>query len=213
MHLSFKLASRCLFGNPFKLSCALLNFMFKIKRHRRNYYLLVFANSIAAIFGGLSIPFFLVFFFEFGGSASVFATAIAIQGVFTAITSYYAGKLSDKIGRKPLLITSSIAAGFVVMLYAFVQQLWHLYVLQALVGVITAVYAVVEQVYLADITKKISRGADIGRYAMIIGVLYSAFTIVGGFFVGIVTFKIAFLLIGAIFMIDTIPLFFLTEKR
>ncbi len=37
-----------------------------LKNHsRRNYHLLIFANSISAIFGGFSIPFFLVFFFEF----------------------------------------------------------------------------------------------------------------------------------------------------
>lgn len=39
---------------------------------RRNYYLLVIANSVSAVFGGLSVPFFLLFFFEFGGSASVY---------------------------------------------------------------------------------------------------------------------------------------------
>lgn len=182
-------------------------------RRRRNYHLLMFANSVAAIFGGLSIPFFLVFFLQFGGNASVLATAIAIQGIFTAVASYYAGKLSDRIGRKPLLIASSIAGGFVVLLYAFIQQLWHLYVLQALVGMVTAVYGVVEHVFLADITRKISRGADIGRYVMIIGVLSSVFTIIGGFFVGVVPFRLAFFLLGLVFMLDTIPLFFLTEKR
>jgi MFS family permease len=181
--------------------------------NKRNYYLLLFANSVAAIFGGLSIPFFLIFFYEFGGnSTSVFATAIAIQGIFTAIAAYYAGKATDKIGRKPLLIASSIAGGFIVIAYAFVQNLWQLYFLQALVGIITAVYSVVEQVFLADITQKVSRGTDIGRYTMVIGVLASVFTIIGGFFVGVVTFRVAFLLLGLLFILDTIPFFFLTEE-
>ncbi|MBS3132716.1 MFS transporter [Candidatus Woesearchaeota archaeon] len=181
-------------------------------RRRRNYYLLTFANSVAAIFGGLSIPFFLVFFLEFGGSASVLATAIAVQGIFTAIASYYAGKLSDKIGRKPLLIASSIAGGFIILLYAFIQQLWQLYSLQALIGLVIAVYGVVEHVFLADITQKVSRGADIGRYVMIIGVFSSVFTIVGGFFVGVIPFRLVFFLFGVVFMLDTIPLFFLKEN-
>ena len=180
---------------------------------RRNYYLLTISNAIAAVFGGLSIPFFLLFLFEFGGSASVFATAVAIQGIFTAVSSYYAGKLSDKIGRKPLLITASIAAGFIVILYAFVQQLWHLYVLQAIVGLITAVYGVAEHTFLADITQKVSRGTDIGRYVMIMGVLSSVFTLVGGFFVGIIPFRLAFFLLGVVFILDTAPLFFLSEER
>ena len=181
-------------------------------RHRKNYYLLIFANSVSAIFGGFSIPFFLVFFFEFGGDASVFATAIAIQGIFTAVASYHVGKLSDRMGRKPLLIASSIAGGLVVLLFAFIQNLWQLYVLQALAGIITAVYGVVEQVFLADITQKISRGADIGRYVMIIGVLTSVFTIIGGFFVGLIPFRLAFLLLGTVFILDTAPLFFLAEE-
>ncbi|MBI2140951.1 MFS transporter [Candidatus Woesearchaeota archaeon] len=180
------------------------------KNDRRNYRLLTIANAISAASGGFSIPFFLVFFFEFGYSA--FATSIAIQGIFTAVAAYYAGKASDRIGRKPLLVFSSIAAGLLVLLYVFIQELWHLYVLQALIGLITAIFGVAEQTFLADITRKVSRGADIGRYVMIIGVLSAVFTIIGGFFVGVIPFRIAFLLLGAIFILDTIPLFFLTEE-
>ena len=84
--------------------------------------------------------------------------------------------------------------------------------LQALAGIITAAYAVVEHVFLADITNKMSRGADIGRYVMIIGVLSSIFTIVGGFFIGVVSFRVMFLLLGVVFILDAIPLFFLTEE-
>ena len=186
--------------------------LFKDKK-RRNYHILIFANSISAIFIGLSVPFFLVFFFEFGGAASVFATAIAIQGIFTAVASYYAGRLSDRIGRKPLLIVSSIAAGLVVVMYAFVQAVWQLYVLQAVVGLITAVYAVIERVFLADITHKVSRGTDMGRYVMIIGVLSAAFTLIGGFFVGVISFRVAFVLLGVVSVLDTIPLFFLKEEK
>ncbi len=142
----------------------------------------------------------------------MFATAVAIQGIFTAIAAYYAGKLSDKIGRKPLLITASIAGGFVVLLFSFIQQLWQLYALQALAGIITAVYGVAERVFLADITQKVSRGTDIGRYVMIIGVLSSVFTIIGGFFVGVIPFRLAFFLLGIVFILDTVPLFFLTEE-
>jgi MFS family permease len=177
---------------------------------RRNYRILTYANAIAAVFGGFGVPFFLVFFYNFG-SASVLATAVAIQGIFTAVVSYYAGKLSDRVGRKPLLISSSIAAGFVVILFAFVQQLWQLYVLQAFVGILTAIYGVVEHVFLADITEKVTRGADIGRYAMILGVLSSVFTIFGGFFVGMIPFNAVFIGLGLLFALDTIPLFYLKE--
>lgn len=187
--------------------------MFTNNRNRRNYRILTFANAVAAVFTGLGIPFFLIFFFEFGGKPSVFATAVAVQGICAAIVSYYAGKLSDSIGRKPLLIASSLVGGLCVILYALISEVWQLYALQALAGVTAAVYALSERVFLADITQKASRGADIGRYIMILGVLSSVFTIVGGFLVGIITFKAAFVILGTVYALDTIPLFLLTEER
>lgn len=180
--------------------------------NRRNYNILTFTNAIAAISGGFSAPFLLLYFYEFSGSASVFATAVAIQGIFMAIVSYYAGKLSDKSGRKPLLIWSSVALGVLIIFYAFVQQIWQLYLLQALAGIITAVAGIAEKIFLADITQKESRGADMGRYFMIIGILASISTIIGGFFVGKIPFQVAFMALGVIFVLDTAPLLFLTEK-
>lgn len=35
---------------------------------KRNYKILLATEAISAIFGGLSIPFFLVFFYKFGGA-------------------------------------------------------------------------------------------------------------------------------------------------
>ncbi|MAG15811.1 hypothetical protein CMO88_02005 [Candidatus Woesearchaeota archaeon] len=180
---------------------------------KRNYNLFILSNSIAAVFGGLSIPFFLIFFIEFGGKASVFGTAIAIQGIFSAITAYYVGKASDKVGRKPFLIGASIALGAVVMIYAFITAIWQLFILQALTGILGAGYSVVEQIFLADITKKVSRGKEIGKYVLVLGVLASIFTIIGGFLVGVIPFKVVFVFLGVVFILDTIPLFFLVEEK
>ena len=174
--------------------------MLQERVRKRNYNLFILSNSIAAIFGGLSIPFFLIFFIEFGGKASVFGTAIAIQGIFSAITAYYVGKASDKIGRKPFLIGASIITGIIVMLYAFINAVWQLLVLQAVIGIFTAGYSIVERVFLADITKKVSRGKEMGKYILVLGVLTSVFTLIGGFLVDVIPFKVIFVFLGIVIL-------------
>lgn len=177
---------------------------------KHNYRIFIVANSIGAIFGGLSIPFFLAFIFEFG--ASTFGTALAVQGIFAAVVAYYAGKYSDKMGRKPMLIGSSIAMGIIVLFYAFATKAWHLVVLQAFLGVLTSIYTLTEQVFMADITEQNSRGRDIGKYVMILGILTSIFTLIGGFLLDIISFRVMFIFLAIISILDTIPYFFLKEK-
>ncbi len=179
-------------------------------KNRRNYHILTLTNAVGAMFGGFSVPFFLVFFFELG-DASVLGMAIAAQGIAAAVASYYAGRYVDSWGRKPIMIWSSVFAGLVVMLYSLVANVWHLIVLQGLIGIITAMYTVAEQVFLADITEKNSRGRDTGRYIMILGVIMAVSSLIGGFFVNTISFKAIFIIFGVIFILDTIPLFWLEE--
>ncbi len=181
--------------------------------NKRNYRILVVSEAVAAISSGFSIPFFLIFFLQFGGSVGVFGTSIAIQGIFASIAGYQAGKMSDKVGRKPIMIVTSIVAGIFVVLYAMIGNIWQLYILQACVGIAAAMYSVGSQTFLADITKKINRGKDIGKYHMVIGISTALSTLIGGFFVEKIAFDIIFIFVGIVFIIDTIPLFYLRENK
>ena len=66
-------------------------------------------------------------------------------------------------------------------------------------------------VTFVDITKRKSRGAVIGKYRMVIGLLEGIAMIVGGVVVQRFGLELIFYVTSAVFVLSTIPLFFIKE--
>ena len=70
-----------------------------------------------------------------------------------------------------------------------------------------------ETVFLGDITKKAKRGADIGKYSAIVGII-AALTIMGAsFLVSNMGFKVIFYITSAIILASTMILFYVTDRK
>ncbi|MEM8860027.1 MAG: MFS transporter [Chloroflexota bacterium] len=59
---------------------------------------------------------------------------VGVGGGASVLTAVYLGKLGDKIGHRPVLLVSVITAAAFYFLHIFVAEVWHLLVLQILVG-------------------------------------------------------------------------------
>jgi DHA1 family multidrug resistance protein-like MFS transporter len=95
------------------------------------------AMSMAFNIAGPFLPFYLI---ELGvhGTASVelWAGVISSSNFFTsALLSPFWGGLSDRIGRKPMVVRSSLAACTFLALAGVCHNVWQLLVLQALAGI------------------------------------------------------------------------------
>jgi predicted MFS family arabinose efflux permease len=65
---------------------------------------------------------------EFQASANQIASLFLVGGIANAVTAPVAGKLSDKIGRKGIIVWSSLAFGVVILLVTFVvREFWMAY--------------------------------------------------------------------------------------
>ncbi len=59
---------------------------------------------------------------------------VGIGGGASVLTSVYLGKMGDRIGHRPVLLVSVIAAAIFYFAHVWVTEVWHLLILQILVG-------------------------------------------------------------------------------
>jgi len=160
---------------------------------------------------GLFGPFYLIFINDIGGSIENFGIAVGLVVLSGALISLVAGRYSDSIGRKPLLIIGGYASAIIVFLYTLIDSMWQLYLLQIFSGLIISVFETSESAYLADITEKQKRGAEIGKYDAYVGFAEALAIFAGGFLAGKFGFEFVFYVVSIIFVISTTIMFKLKE--
>ena len=180
---------------------------------KKNLRILTFSISLMALAVGLFGPFYFIFINEIGGSIENFGIAAGLAVLSGALFSLFAGKYSDKFGRKPFLIVGGYASAVIVFLYTIIGSLWQLYILQILNGLILSVFETSESSFLGDITEKQNRGTKIGKYYAFIGIAEALAIFIGGFLAGSFGFKIVFYMVSVIFIISTTILFRLKEQK
>jgi MFS family permease len=153
------------------------------KTRKNNLQIFIIANSLMALAFGLFGPFYLIFINNLGGDIENFGIATGLIVLFGALCSLFVGKYSDRAGKKTFLIISGYFSAIIVFMYTTINQLWELYILQAVSGIIIAAFETSEQAYLADITEKHKRGYQIGKYTSFIGIAEAISIFAGGFFI------------------------------
>ena len=103
---------------------------------------------------GLSIIIPLLPFYaeHFGASATVVGTLVSSFAFCQLIAGPILGKLSDRMGRKPLLIISQIGTCIGFLILAGAQSLWMVFLSRIIDGA-TAGNLSLAQAYIADVTK------------------------------------------------------------
>ena len=91
--------------------------------------------------------------------------------IFSAsIISIPAGKRSDKIGRKRLLVTGYIIFAIVYLGFAFTVNKLFLIAIFILYGLYTAMTAGVERAFISEISPKELKGTMLGLHSTIVGI-------------------------------------------
>lgn len=109
-------------------------------------------------------PLLPVFSREFGVSAGEASLAVSITIGPMAIALLFAGILSDRIGRRPLMIASLLAGGFLTLLCAAVQSWIALLVLRFLAGLALAGIPAVAMTYIGEEVEPPSVPRAMGLY-------------------------------------------------
>ncbi len=93
----------------------------------------------------------------------------ALLNLVKAATGTYGGELSDRIGRKPLIVGGWLLYSAVYFAFAWAGVAWQAWVLFAIYGVFYGMTEGTEKALVADIVPIVRRGAAFGWYNLAIG--------------------------------------------
>lgn len=170
-------------------------------------------SSIWGIVFGLIGPFYAVYVSNISGGMEKLGFAFSIMILVQAATSYFVGRYSDKLGRKPFLFVSAYTDAGVLLGYTLATEAYHVYILQALLGITNAVSSTIRESLLADLTKKEKRGKEIGKFNSLVSIFAAIGLTLGGYVVKYYGLKSIFYFGSAIIFFSTIFLFFIHEPE
>lgn len=160
---------------------------------------------------GIVIPILPLLIERVGGGTFLVGVIIAVFSLFQFLFSPILGRLSDKYGRKPVLILSSFVNAISYLLIFFSQQIWIIVAARILAGIGSANISVA-QAYIADISTAHERTKKLG----LIGSAFGLGFIVGPLLGGVVSERFstpaAFLMTAAFSLINTFLIFIILPE-
>jgi len=143
--------------------------------NRRNLFLLAFALVVVMLGFGMVIPVLPFYIQRFGASGSAFGALVALGSLTEFLFGPIWGSLSDRTGRKPILMVGIFGYGLSMLLFGLSTSLWMLFASRALSGVLSSATLSTAMAYIGDSTSDKERGGGMG----LLGAAAGAGTIIG----------------------------------
>src|SRR3954468_11081485 len=143
-------------------------------------FLIVFVDLVGF---GLIIPLLPFYAERFGASPQVVTILLAIFSLMSMISAPLWGRISDRIGRRPVLMASMLAAAFAYLWLGFASELWMLFAARAFAGVCAGNIAAA-QAYIADVTPPEKRAKGMGMIGAAFGLGFIIGPVLGGVIAG-----------------------------
>jgi len=129
---------------------------------RRRVLFTVFLTVLLDLIGfGMILPILSYYGQRFGASAGQIGLLFASYSLAQLLFAPPLGRLSDRVGRRPVLVGSIAGSVLAYGLFAFAPNFWLLVLARALSGVAASNYSIA-QAYLADISKPEERSKAMG---------------------------------------------------
>lgn len=143
-------------------------------------FLIVFVDLVGF---GLVIPLLPFYAVRFAASPQQVTFLLAIYSLMQLFTAPLWGRLSDRVGRRPVLVVSMAASALAYLSIGSATALWVLFAARALAGVCAGNIAAA-QAYIADITKPEERARGMGLIGAAFGLGFIIGPALGGLLAG-----------------------------
>ena len=143
--------------------------------NRRNLLLLAFSLVVVMLGFGMVIPILPFYIKQFNAGGSALGALVAIAALTEFLFGPFWGSLSDRTGRKPILMIGLLGYGLSMLLFGLSTELWMLFASRALSGVLSSATLSTAMAYIGDSTSQKERGGGMG----ILGASAGAGTIIG----------------------------------
>ncbi|MGZ4030930.1 MAG: MFS transporter, partial [Tumebacillaceae bacterium] len=129
---------------------------------------------------GIIIPVLPFFAQQIGASPGQLGLLMAVYSLTQFLFAPLWGGLSDRIGRKPVMLIGIFGLALSFFLFAVATQLWMLFAVRILAGLLSSANMPTVMAYVADITTPEQRGRGMGMIGMSIGLGFIFGPAIGG---------------------------------
>ncbi|WP_439743087.1 MFS transporter [Bacillus pseudomycoides] len=168
------------------------------------YRRFVTSQSIIMMAGSMVFPFYILLLRNVGDSFSQFGWAYGLFALTSALVYPLIGKISDKFGDKKLLIVYAWSMAVLMLFFPIATEVWHVYILQIIMGCLGAVQRNTEKTSLARKVESKEAGYEIGKYHVWTSIGGAVAVIVTGYLVDFLTIGTIFYIASALYMVSGI---------
>jgi DHA1 family multidrug resistance protein-like MFS transporter len=129
---------------------------------RKNLGILSFTLVVVMLGFGMVIPVFPFYIERMGAGGSAFGFLVATAAITELIFGPLWGSISDRVGRKPILMVGMLGYSLSMVLFGLSTELWMLFASRALSGVLSAATLATAMAYIGDSTSARERGGGMG---------------------------------------------------
>lgn len=141
-----------------------------MQTNQRNIIILFFTLVVVMMGFGMAFPVMPFYIEAFGASGSAMGLLMAIYALMQFIFAPLWGDLSDRYGRKPILIVGILGNAIAQVLFGFASSLSMLFIARALAGILSSATMPTAMAYISDSTSEEDRGKGMGILGAAMGV-------------------------------------------
>lgn len=140
------------------------------KANNRNLGLLFVTMVVVMLGFGMIIPIMPFYIEKFGAGGSAMGMLMASYAAMQFIFAPMWGRLSDRYGRKPILMVGVLGNAIASLLFGLSTQLWMLFFSRILAGILSSATLPTAMAYIGDSTSDEDRGGGMGIIGAAMGV-------------------------------------------
>ena len=151
---------------------------------KRNLYILTFVLFVVMLGYGIIIPILPFYIESMGAGGTELGLLVASYAVMRLIFGPIWGSLSDRLGRKPVLLVGILGYAVTMVWFGLATRLWMLFAARILSGVLSSATAPTTMAFIGDSTSEKERGGGMGLLGAAGGIGTIVGPVLGGFLAG-----------------------------
>jgi len=163
---------------------------------RKNIYILALTLVVVMLGFGLVIPIIPFYVEQLGAGGSELGLLVASYAIMRLIFGPVWGSLSDRIGRKPVLMIGMLGYAVTMFWFGLATELWMLFLARTLSGILSSATSPTTMAYISDSTSEDERGRGMGILGAAIGVGTILGPGLGGLLAGDTSLSLPFFIAG-----------------
>src|SRR5512141_1504973 len=137
---------------------------------RKNILILGFTLLVVMLGYGMIQPIIPFLITKLGASGSDLGVLSAVYAAMQLVCAPFWGTLSDRIGRKPVLMIGVLGYAIAMFIFGLATQFWMLFVARTFSGVLSSAVMPTSMAYMSDSLPEKERSGAVGKLGAAVGV-------------------------------------------